>query len=93
MVEVKALHSFQHNGSSFKRGQVWDERESQAEALRKAGLVTYRDNKADPQQGTGAKSSASPAAPASPKQTSSKSARGAKKKQAARSSSPTPASE
>lgn len=93
MVEVKALHSFEHNGSRFKRNQVWDEHETQAEALRKAGLVTYKDNKADPQQGTGTKSSASPAAPASPKQTLKKSAPGGKKKQAARSSSPTPASE
>lgn len=93
MPEVKALHSFTHNSQSFKRGQEWDESDSQAAALRKAGLVIYKDNKADPHKGTGKKSSASPAAPASPKQTSSKSGRGAKKKPVAPSSSPTPASE
>ena len=30
MPEVKALHSFTHNSQSFKRGQEWDESDSQA---------------------------------------------------------------
>lgn len=93
MVEVIALHSFTHNGQSFKRNQTWGEAPTQAEALRKAGLVKVRDNRADPPKGTGEKSSASPAAPASPKQTSSKSAGGGRRKKAEPSSSPTPAIE
>lgn len=86
MVEVIALHSFTHGGESFKRNQQWEEKPDRAEAFRKAGLVKIRDNRADPQSGTGVKLSASPAAPASTKQTSKKSASGGRRKKAEQSS-------
>ena len=92
MVEVKALHSFNHGGRSYKRNQVWVETPTQADALRRAGLVSCRSSEPDPPKGTGENSSALPAAPVSPKRTSSKSGTGVRKKKPAASSSPTPPS-
>ena len=83
MVQVTALHSFTHDGQSFKRGASWGENDRRAEALRRAGLVQIQEAaEAVPQQVAGAKSSASPAAQASTPQTSSKSGRGGKRKTA-----------
>ena len=84
MVQVVALHSFNHDGNSYRRGAVWDENERWAEAFRRAGLVrTQEPAQADPRLGSGVKLSASPAAQASPEQTLIRSARGAKSKKGA----------
>lgn len=90
MPEVIALHSFSHNGKSYARKQSWSTSAHEAAALQRAGLVTIRDNTADPLPATGKKSSASPAAPVSRKQTSTSSKRGAKKKTDEPSLLPTP---
>lgn len=94
MVQVVALHSFTHDGKSYRRDAVWDENERRAEAFQRAGLVRIQEPaQADPRQGSGVKLSASPAAQASTPQTSSKSGRGGRRKKAEPSSSQTPPSE
>lgn len=83
MVQVIAIHSFTHDGESFKRGASWEENDRRAEALRRAGLVRIQEAaEAVPQQGAGEKSSASQAAQVLTPQTLKGSGRGGRRKTA-----------
>ena len=94
MLNVAAVHSFTHNGVSYKRGQTWEEESDRLAAeLQRRGLIKVLEPViADPQKVTGAKLSASPADPALPRQTSKQSGNGGRRKKGAASSSPTPRS-
>lgn len=79
MLKVKALRSFEHNGSR-KKGSIFRLTDNTAHDLAQRGLVSVlvEPPKADvcPKQAAGQKSSASPAAPALHQGTASQSAGG-----------------
>lgn len=80
MLKVKALRSFEHNGSR-KKGSIFKLTESTAHDLAQRGLISVvvEPPKAEerPKQAAGQKSSASPAAPVSRRRTARRSASGA----------------
>lgn len=85
MTKVTALHNFEHD-QRRKRGESFEVSQTQAEALKRAGLVRIEATEADPTAAAGAKSSVSPAAQVLPQTTAKPRRAGGKKPKAVPSS-------